>query len=408
MDAVADPARLHALEERELLDSPAESAFDRLTALAAAVLDVPISLISLVTADRQFFKSQCGLPGPVAEARETPLSHSFCQHVVGAAAPLIVEDARREPLVAANLAVRDLEAIAYAGVPLRTADGQVLGSFCAIDHRPRRWSAADLALLEQLAAATMDVVELRERALTGIRAATRLQAALVPDVAPLRRGSIATFYRPGEDRLLLGGDFFGVAERDDGAVDVLVGDVAGRGPEAAAFAAVLRSAWEVAADDTPVGQRLALLDRAAAPRMESGLFASAVCLHLPPDRATALVAAAGHPPPILITGSAAVEAEVDNGPLLGVAAPGAVWPVGHLDLRDQDAVLLYTDGLAEGRVAPGSDERLGSAGLAGLVTGRLEAGHDGPGLLAAVVEEAIRRDGAAATDDVAAVLLRPR
>jgi GAF domain-containing protein len=93
--------------------------------------------VSLVDADRQFFKSALGLPEPWATRRETPLSHSFCQHVVATGAPLRVEDARDHSLVCDNLAIPELGVVAYLGMPLATADGQVLGSLCAIDTEPR-------------------------------------------------------------------------------------------------------------------------------------------------------------------------------------------------------------------------------------------------------------------------------
>src|SRR3954464_15206025 len=80
--SIADPARLAMLRRTALLDTPAEEAFDRLTRLATRVLHIPISIISLVDDDRQFFKSCLGLPEPWASDRETPLSHSFCQYIV--------------------------------------------------------------------------------------------------------------------------------------------------------------------------------------------------------------------------------------------------------------------------------------------------------------------------------------
>jgi signal transduction histidine kinase len=173
---LADPERLAALRETALLDSPAEGAFDRLTRLAARLLRAPMALVSLVDADRQFFKSCVGLPVEVATARETPLSHSFCQHAVERAQPLVIDDARMHPLVRDNAALRDLDVIAYVGIPLRTADGFVLGSFCVIDHVPRRWTVDDLSTLSDLAASVMTEIELR----TALRQAeaARAEAAL--------------------------------------------------------------------------------------------------------------------------------------------------------------------------------------------------------------------------------------
>ena len=163
VSAVQDPARLRALQLAAVLDTPAEDRFDRFTRLASRLLDVPVSLVSLVDHDRQYFKSCLGLPEPWASARETPLSHSFCQHVVQSAEPLVVEDARENALVRDNLAIRDLHVIAYAGVPLTTSDGFVLGSLCAIDDKPRTWSAGDIGALRDLAGAVMTEIELERK-----------------------------------------------------------------------------------------------------------------------------------------------------------------------------------------------------------------------------------------------------
>src|SRR6058998_2311667 len=121
--ALRDPDRLAALRATALLDSEPEEGFDRLTRLATRVLDVPVALVSLVDEDRQFFKACIGLAEPWSSQRGTPLTHSFCQHAVASAEPLTIEDAREHPLVRENLAIRDLDVIAYAGFPLKTSDG---------------------------------------------------------------------------------------------------------------------------------------------------------------------------------------------------------------------------------------------------------------------------------------------
>jgi diguanylate cyclase len=158
---VLNARRLAALHRLGLLDSPPDAAFDRLTRLVTRLLGVPVSLVSLLDSDRQFFKSALGLPEPWASRRETPLSHSFCQYVVDSGEPLIVEDAPHHPVVCTNLAIPDLQVNAYLGVPLTTADGMVLGSLCAIDTVPRAWSADDIALVRDLAAAVVTEIELR-------------------------------------------------------------------------------------------------------------------------------------------------------------------------------------------------------------------------------------------------------
>jgi diguanylate cyclase len=161
MESISDGGRLAALQDLAILDTDPEPAFDRFTRLAADLLKAPISLVSLIDCDRQFFKSECGLPDLWSAIRETPLSHSFCQHVVSSGRPVVIDDAREDPRVAANLAVRDLSVIAYAGFPLMLEDGHVVGALCAIDTRPRAWKAQELRILEDLAAAVISLLELR-------------------------------------------------------------------------------------------------------------------------------------------------------------------------------------------------------------------------------------------------------
>jgi GAF domain-containing protein len=159
LSIVRNVARLSALQRLGLLDTPPEAAFDRLTRVACRVLRAPVGLVSLVDGDRQFFKSCIGLPEPFASARQTPVSHSFCQHVVGTGKPLIVEDARTNPLVSLNPAVEAMGIIAYAGIPLVTSDGHTIGSFCVIDSRPRSWSFDDVEMLQELAGCVMHEIE---------------------------------------------------------------------------------------------------------------------------------------------------------------------------------------------------------------------------------------------------------
>jgi diguanylate cyclase len=160
-NAITDGARIAALRELGLLDTEPEPEFDRFTRLAVDLLGVPVALVSLVEGDRQFFKSACGLPGNWAAARQTPLSHSLCQHVVARGQPLVIADARQDPLVADNLAVRDLSVIAYAGFPLTLSDGHVVGAFSVIDAQPHEWTEHQLRVLSDLAAAVRTQLELR-------------------------------------------------------------------------------------------------------------------------------------------------------------------------------------------------------------------------------------------------------
>jgi diguanylate cyclase (GGDEF)-like protein/PAS domain S-box-containing protein len=177
---VSEDSRLHVLDATGLLDSAPEAAFDRLTRLATHLLDAPIALVSLVDRRRQFFKSALGLAEPWASRRETPLTHSFCQHVVHDRAPLVVSDAREHPRLRDNLAIRDLGFVAYAGFPLFIA-GEAIGAFCVIDRQPRAWAADKLRLVEDLAALVVSEIELR-LALQAEHAQRALTSAIVESI----------------------------------------------------------------------------------------------------------------------------------------------------------------------------------------------------------------------------------
>jgi diguanylate cyclase (GGDEF)-like protein/PAS domain S-box-containing protein len=162
MNRLDDAARLGRLEQIRLGNDgrAAGESLDRLTRLASRLLGTPVALVSIVAEDRQVFESQTGLAEPWATRGGTPLSHSFCQHVVTASEPLVIADAREHPLVRDNPAIADLGVVAYAGIPLHVG-GQCVGSFCAIDSSPRQWREEDLSLLEDLAAAAAIELELR-------------------------------------------------------------------------------------------------------------------------------------------------------------------------------------------------------------------------------------------------------
>ena len=156
-----DEARLTALHAASLLDTAPEEAFDRLTRLVARFLGAPVALLSLVDDRRQFFKSEVGLQEPWATRRETPLSHAFCRIVVESRTPLIVENAHEHPALRDHPGIAELGIAAYAGVPLATRDGHVLGSLCAIDCVSHTWSPVDIEVLHDLAASVMAEIELR-------------------------------------------------------------------------------------------------------------------------------------------------------------------------------------------------------------------------------------------------------
>ncbi len=164
---------MHAQDD----DVIADPSFDRYARLVRHTLRAPVALVSIVEARRQVFPGARGLPEEYQDARQTPLSHSLCQYVVADGEPLAITDARVDPRFCDNLAIEDLDVVAYAGSPLRDHLGRVIGALCAMDDEPRQWNAQEMLLLEDLAAACSAEIaqrELRRVADEGIDHATQV------------------------------------------------------------------------------------------------------------------------------------------------------------------------------------------------------------------------------------------
>jgi len=155
--------RLNILTDLALLNEKFETIYDRLTHFASELIGAPVSLVSMVADDYQYFKSHVGLPEPWKSRRRTPLSHSFCQHVVVNKKPLIVEDAREVDFLKDNLAIPDLNVIGYLGVPLTLSNNTSLGSFCVIDGEPRKWTEVEVDIMHELAGVLIYEFEMRAK-----------------------------------------------------------------------------------------------------------------------------------------------------------------------------------------------------------------------------------------------------
>jgi len=134
-------------------------ALDALASEVARALGTPVALVCVVEDGRQCFVGQFGLQPPWSQKRETPLSHSFCQHAVAEKGPLVIDDARLDWRVWSNLAIPDLGVLAYLGVPIRLSGGEVIGSLCAISDTARSWSKAELRRLEAFCGTAAELLE---------------------------------------------------------------------------------------------------------------------------------------------------------------------------------------------------------------------------------------------------------
>jgi serine phosphatase RsbU (regulator of sigma subunit) len=247
------------------------------------------------------------------------------------------------------------------------------------------------------------------------REIARLERGLAP--RPLIREKsvwIASLYRAGRNRALLGGDFFDVAETADGRLRAVVGDVCGHGPDEAAVGVCLRAAWRaltVAGVDSELVVQA--LERVLEHEREIPYLFTTLCtLEIDAAHTSAKMLLAGHPPPILIDGTSVSSMPRDHGgPPIGLLGDG--WSAAALQLPHGWVMLLHTDGITEGKIGPGS-ERLGADRLQRLIAEHIAA-HPGwqqqpDELLAEVIARAEALNGGELADDVAMLLIgsRPR
>jgi serine phosphatase RsbU (regulator of sigma subunit) len=408
-----------------LLPAASDEAFERFVRLVRAQLAVPVALVTLVSADEQVFPGAAGLPEPWQSTRRTPLTHSFCQHVVTAAEPLIVEDAREHPLVRDNLAIPDLHVVAYIGMPLTDADGRVIGSLCAIDDRPRRWSDRELAVLTDLADACSSEIQLRVLRFRATQAAEvagvewqrtaqlleetssvaeTLQRAMLPQLPDPPGLQLAARYLPANSTDKIGGDWYDGFVTPDGTAVFAIGDVVGHDITAAADMSQLRTllrGYAVDGSDLPA-TTMGRLDRALSVLPMSAI-ASIVLARIGPSGSSGgrrlCWTNAGHPPPLVLAPDGTVEI-LDTRPdmLVGIDPDRArgdhetILPAGG-------TLLLYTDGLIE-RPSTGRDIDTGVQLLSAALADQQHLAPD------ALLERVLRPVYLDRDDDVAVLAIR--
>ena len=235
----------------------------------------------------------------------------------------------------------------------------------------------------------------------------RLERGLLP--SPLltdTRLSVSARCLPGGQHHLLGGDFYDVVETSDGWVHALIGDVCGRGPAEAALGVCLRVAWRaMVLAGRPAEEILATLSELLEhERQDDTMFATLCMISVHPDRTSGWIRMAGHLPPLLVSRGGVVELPTRPAAPLGLSEVRD-WPGIPIRLDGSWSILLYTDGLIEGRIGKGS-ERLGSEGLMDLIRDALGGpGQPGEELLDQVIDRVRELNGGNLDDDLAVLAL---
>jgi sigma-B regulation protein RsbU (phosphoserine phosphatase) len=408
-----EDARIAAVHRYDVLDTPRDGAFDRITALAARHFGVPIAIVSIVDSDRIWFKSGHGL-----EVREIGRDPGLCASAILQHEPWIVEDAAVDPRTLANpLVAGDFGLRFYAGVPLKTGDGFNLGTLCLLDLEPRQLTDEETRTLADMAAIVMDELELRLSARTVVkreqelrdqaeRTARSLQESLLPPALPAIPGAdVAALYRPA-DASVVGGDFYDVFELGSGRWGLVVGDVSGKGAAAAAVTALARHTIRTAslATEDPA-EVLATLNRAMFFGRRDGDLDHFCTVHLSflhasdDDGFTLRTASAGHPPALLLRPDAPAAQVRPAGPPAGWH-DDARFATTHTQLAQDDVLLVYTDGLSEARRGA---RLLGEDALVAVLD---ETRGADAGAIATRLLETLAAPGTDVRDDAAALVVR--
>jgi sigma-B regulation protein RsbU (phosphoserine phosphatase) len=390
------PARLDAVRRSGLLDTGPEEPFDRLTRLACELLGTPFGFVTVVDERRSFWKSCIGVPGTALAERQNPVGESFCQYIIATDGAVIIDDARLDPMTRDNPSIESMGVIAWAGFPVRSPDGQVLGSFCVVDNRPRAWQAQDLRTLEVLAHAAGGEVALRIAADEAGRDADRarasavkyqqlartMQESLLPRDLPEVDGiDLTTACRLGDDDVL--GDFYDAVPTPTGWA-VFLGDVSGKGVFAARTSALVRFTLRASAQraSSPAIVLTELDDALHRWFAETDVPGFVTVAYLALRRSgtgfAARLCTAGHPAAVVRRADGSVHGFGEASTALGIL-PRLSLRIAETELEPGDCVLLRSNGVSEAtllaalRAHPGGPGADVAGGLLGAV---LEASGD--------------------------------
>lgn len=423
------PDRLRAVADSGLARAGGDPAFDDLASAAAGLLGAPQAYFTVLDAEHCWYVGASGRDP--ADARAGTIDASLCREVVATELPLLVSDVRTDPRTLDDPAIVEAGVVAWAGFPVGAVSGEVLGSFCVVDVRPREWTAPEIEALRVLAQAATAQVHLRQalRAERGARADAEsawieaemaradqqraqarehelvevFQRSLLPDVLPAVPGlSTAVAFEASNEAADMGGDWYDVIRQGADDTSFIIGDVCGHDVGAVAVMAQVRHSLHLLAvrQAHPI-DALAELDGLMLEH-DFDRFATVAILSWSAATSELSYVSAGHPPPLLVRadGTACYLEGGRRPPVnIGLASTVSAAP-GVAVLGPGDTVIAFTDGLYE---ATGANLEFGLDRLRGLAC-KTAPGAE-PDVICEVLLDGMRPvDGW--QDDVALVILR--
>jgi hypothetical protein len=326
--------RLEALQSLQLLDTPPEDRFDRITRLAQELFDVPIAAINLVDEHRQFTKSGIGISG------ELPREDSFCARTVEGEGQLVVADTHRDARFADNPLVSDSPHVRfYAGQPLRYA-GERIGSLCIVDDKPRDLDTRESQLLRTLGTWVENELRLDQELLQAREVQRRLLPRRGPDVQGF---DVAGRCVPARD---VGGDFFDW-QVVHGRLQVVLADVMGKGITAAIVAAGVRAVMRGTSRFNDLATSLARTSVSMQEDLdETGSFVTMFAVRLDPLTGAVEYVDAGHGLTLVLSPNGASRPLRSSGLPLGASVDEG-WETAHDVLEPGEVMLLVSDGVLD-------------------------------------------------------------
>lgn len=419
--ALSDQRRLAAVAATGLLDTGPEREFDDLARLAGAVTGCARAFITLVDDRRSFWKSCVGVDIQQIAGRQNAARESFCYFLVGLeGAPFAVADAATDPRTSDHPSVAPMKIGAWAGYPILAPGGEVVGSMCVIDENPHPWQPAELATLATLARAVSNEINLRtslentRAALTTSNQLARsLQDSLLPPALPSIPGlDAAASYLPAAGGSAVVGDFYDLFQARGPWWCTVMGDVCGKGTEAAKVTALARYTLRAQATEhlSPAtvldNLNTALLEQRKGERFLTAAYAT---FRTTATGVSGRLCTAGHPPALILRADGRVQRTGRRGSLLGVLPQVALTDV-RFRLAPGDTLLLYTDGAPEARprpIVPGGPRPVfGDQALATALAAC--HGMDAAGTVRHIGRVLAAHTGDWASDDTALLALRVR